>query len=150
MEYTILVIEHFLRLHPLLKKLFIRPLETKVANEVSPTQMLVLFTLRLRGEMNMTQLAKELSVSKQQLTKIVDGLVEKRFAGRRRAEENRRQILITLTTQGQDFFHQMKSEMTEALLPQFELLSQKDLKELEGAVCIIEEKLEKIAEKQQS
>jgi DNA-binding MarR family transcriptional regulator len=149
MDYTTFVIERFLRLHPLLKKLFIRPLETRVANEVSPTQMLVLFTLKLRGEMNMTQLARELSVSKQQLTKIVDGLAEKEYIARRRAEENRRLILITLTKQGQHFFRQMKAEMTGALLPQFELLSQQDLKELDGAISVIEEKLEKIAEKQQ-
>lgn len=68
-----------------------------------PSQIYTLLALQKQGVMNMTQLAAHQLITRQQLTKIIDALVEKKLVKRKDNPANRRHVLIQLTEQGSRF-----------------------------------------------
>ncbi len=66
---------------------------------LSVTQYRILHHLR-RGRAIQSDLAFEITVSKQSVTRIVDGLVEKRYITRRPDSADRRRVIHALTTRG--------------------------------------------------
>lgn len=70
---------------------------------VPPNQMLAMVFLNTFPDSSMTQLASRLMVSKQQLTKIIDGLVKREMVRRKNDQQNRRLVLLELTEKGRRF-----------------------------------------------
>ena len=93
---------------PLLFKLVFQPCGCDTP--LPTTQMQALLLLSLQGPMNMTQLASRLMISKQQLTKIAEALVEKELIERVGHTANRRVIFLSLTAQGHHFLPNQKEQ----------------------------------------
>lgn len=106
---------------------------------VPPNQMLAMIFLNMFPDSSMTQLASRLMVSKQQLTKIIDGLVAKDLVQRKNDQQNRRLVLLELTQKGRQFvegvlacqarkatqmFAHIAPQSRETLLTALELLRQ--------------------------
>ncbi|MBQ8592192.1 MAG: MarR family transcriptional regulator [Lachnospiraceae bacterium] len=81
-------------------------IKTGVYKDVTTNDMHVMEAIGTAEAKNMTTVAKELSVTTGTLTISVNGLVKKGYVERIRSEEDRRVVLISLTSKGKQAFHQ--------------------------------------------
>jgi DNA-binding MarR family transcriptional regulator len=71
------------------------------ATSLTPQQLKILFTLDFLGEPTpMSKLAAQLGVTAGTLTKVAGGLVEKKYLGRKRSEDDDRIVKLSLTKEG--------------------------------------------------
>lgn len=77
-----------------------------------------LYALRTyRGcPITMTQFAKEMGITKQQLTKLVNDLEEKQYVVRSHNKENRRQVYIEITDRGIQHLEKMLGGIVHEIL----------------------------------
>ncbi len=116
-------LDQLLSINPLFRKLITRPMELCFSTDLTVTQLYTMTALSETDCMNMTQLASQLYISKQQLTKIVDALVEKGFVHRFGDPNNRRVVLVSLTESGQKLMRQHQEVFIDNLIPAFDQLT---------------------------
>lgn len=78
---------------------------------ISMTQLTCLHSVVANGTLSMSELAGELSMSNQQLTKVVDALVEFEMVTRKVDEKNRRKINVEATKKGVDTIEKLRREV---------------------------------------
>lgn len=137
-------LDALLDLHPLVRKLLIRPMELRYSHNLTMTQFHAMLALCFTDSLNMTQLATQLYVSKQQLTKIIDGLVEKGYVHRFGDENNRRVVLVEITDAGRQMMQSCQSAFIDSLLPVFEQLTDTQRRKLMDAASDIRQVLSDI------
>lgn len=93
----------------------------------SPVQLYVLFTLQCREEMTLADCCRQTLISKQQLSKLIDGLVTRGIVDRKPNPNNRRSILISISPQGGEILRQYKEKQIRHLTPYFAQLSADEL-----------------------
>jgi DNA-binding MarR family transcriptional regulator len=108
-------------------------------------QFYVIFTLKEKGPLAMTQLSNELLTSKQQMTPIIDKLIEFGFVERKHDEIDRRIVKITLSSSGKLFLEKQKMEMFDMLKTKIQSLSDDDLSTLYKAFLEVRRVIEKLA-----
>jgi DNA-binding MarR family transcriptional regulator len=80
------------------------------ATSLTPQQLRVLFTLDFLGEPTpMSKLSAQLGVTAGTLTKVAGGLVEKKYLGRKRSEEDDRVVKLSLTKEGRGMVERIKN-----------------------------------------
>jgi len=89
------------------------PLSSRHNTTFTTPQLYTLVKLHECGEMNMSQVAQSITVSNQAMTGITNKLVTDGYIERVYLPENRRQILIRLTQQGQDYMTAFYKTMDE-------------------------------------
>lgn len=82
----------------------------------------------------MNALASILNISKQQTTKLVDGLVEARLVERYTNQENRREVLTELSMDGYDCLAKIRQAKYESLLALTDDYSEAELVEVLGHI----------------
>jgi DNA-binding MarR family transcriptional regulator len=82
---------------------------------ISMAQLNILYVLRRSGEMPMSRLAEVLNVSLSNATGLIDRMEERGFIERTRVPEDRRIVLVRLTTEGQRLLEDQDA-MSEELL----------------------------------
>ena len=81
-----------------------------VATSLTPQQLKILFTLDFLNEPTpMAKLSAQLGVTAGTLTKVAGGLVEKKFLGRKRSEDDDRIVKLSLTKEGRGMVEKIKS-----------------------------------------
>ncbi len=90
----------------------------------------VLITLSRFDALNMTQLAHEVNVSVQQITKTVNSLEDSGYVTRFTDRSNRRQVWVRLTDDGRQFLEERQSELNEDLYSCFRNITDSELKML--------------------
>ena len=93
-------------------------------------QFHVMFKLEEKNALAMTQLSNELLTSKQQMTPIIDKLIEYGFVERKHDEIDRRVVKITLSSSGKKFLEKQKMDMLAILKSKIQNLSDDDLETL--------------------
>lgn len=83
----------------------------------------------------MSELAKELDIPKQQLTKLVNDLESKCLVERRHDSINRRQVHLYITPSGSAIMRQLKNAMLDCTISGFASFSEEELKDL---TCCLE------------
>jgi DNA-binding MarR family transcriptional regulator len=79
------------------------------ATSLTPQQLKILFTLDFLGEPTpMSKLSAQLGVTAGTLTKVAGGLVEKKYLGRKRSEDDDRIVKLSLTTDGRGMVEHIK------------------------------------------
>ncbi|HEY2532457.1 MAG TPA: MarR family transcriptional regulator [Xanthobacteraceae bacterium] len=79
------------------------------ATSLTPQQLKILFTLDFLGEPTpMSKLSAQLGVTAGTLTKVAGGLVEKKYLGRKRSEEDDRIVKLSLTKDGRAMVEHIK------------------------------------------
>src|SRR5882757_3106738 len=79
------------------------------ATSLTPQQLKILFTLDFLGEPTpMSKLSAQLGVTAGTLTKVAGGLVEKKYLGRKRSEDDDRVVKLSLTKLGRGMVEQIK------------------------------------------
>jgi DNA-binding MarR family transcriptional regulator len=121
-------------LMPLFSRKLFRPLEQLTKNITSPLQMHAITILREKELFSMTELSNEMNISKQQMTPIIDKLIDSGFVQREHDDIDRRSIKISLTSIGIDFLDDISKEMTSFMKSQIEGLDEDDLHSLNHAL----------------
>ena len=106
---------------------------------VSGMQFHAMFILHKKGKLNMTELAGYLIMTRQQLTKLVDSLVEKGLVERGADPKNRRYVMIELSENGRAFMEEMVDHQFRAASRFFSSLSEEDAKRFTDALTVIKE-----------
>lgn len=119
-------ISSVMSVYPLIKKYVIQPMKVNSEN-INPTQIFILVTLKGLGASTMSKIAEEVAVSNQQLTKLVDELVEKGLVARQKDPDNRRLVLIDLTEKAETYLTTKQHEIFGELVPAFEKFSNDEL-----------------------
>lgn len=100
--------------------------------EIPQSQMRVLFLLKWKDKKTMSEIANFLSVSKPNLTPIIDRLIEDGYVERSEHKKDRRILLISLTEKGQDYIKELNDRVKEFTKERLVALSEEDLKALHG------------------
>ncbi len=90
----------------------VRPTETPT---VSLPQLRMLIILEMEGDSTMGELARRAGVTMPTATASVNALVEGGYATRRRAQYDRRVVLVRITTKGREAMEELNQERRERL-----------------------------------
>lgn len=112
----------------------VRPFKEKLNKEMSLETYYCLETVRASGMMRMTDLAGQLNIPKQQVTKLVEHLSSHDFVERVYREDDRRAIWIRLTPKATDYLDEYYLKNTAFIQSLEEQLTQEELRELNQAV----------------
>ena len=82
---------------------------------ISMTQLTCLSIIEKQDKLTMTALAKRLSMSNQQLTKVVDTLEAFDLVERVADQDNHRQVLVKASQKGKDLIASLKAEIDRKL-----------------------------------
>jgi len=120
-------IERVGRLYPLLFGKMGR-LRTLVHEGMDLTynQYKTLLTIADRGECSLGDLGRELEIAMSSASQMVDRLVGQGLVHRRQDEENRRQVIIRLTPQGEELIAELRRGILERFEKILNRLSERD------------------------
>ena len=94
-------------------------------------------------DLTMSELAEELDITKQQLTKLVNDLEEKELVKRIHDSKNRRQVYIRITERGAQMLADLKSRMMEGTINALSAYTEEELAELDECLVKLGTLLEK-------
>ncbi len=145
-EDTLEILNELIDLSISMKKMIIRPIETNPIINISRLQMQTLCILAKFKSINMTNLAKELMVTKQQATGIVSNLVNKGYIHREVNPENRKEVLLNNTESGTEMIRIIKDHTKDKLYKYFDTLTSEDKKKITESLKSIKDTIRKIEE----
>ena len=93
--------------------------------------------------LTMSELADQLDITKQQLTKLVNDLEEKELVQRTHDSRNRRQVYIHITDQGARMLTDLKQSMLDSTLKALSCYTEEELAKLDHCLTNLSELLEK-------
>ena len=94
-------------------------------------------------KLTMSELADQLDITKQQLTKLVNDLEEKELVQRTHDSRNRRQVYIHITDQGARMLTDLKQSMLDSTLKALSCYTEEELAKLDHCLTNLSELLEK-------
>ena len=136
--------EELLRLLPYWHYRIDKPFKAFMKDKMSLETYYCLQTLRMRGLATMTELAHELKVPKQQVTKLVDKLCECEFVERVQHAEDRRSVCIRLTPKAVTYLDSYYTKNRAFIESLEEQLTEEDIMRLNQAVGILSDILPKL------
>lgn len=119
--------------------------KAELKNILSPLLMLILLTLSEQEPLTVSELANKIMVSKQQMTPLINKLIEKQFVYRKQAEADRRNVIIVLTPQGHKFLCDAKEELANRVKKTLEKLNKEDLLVIHDSLTNIYKIMNKIS-----
>ena len=122
----------------------VKPFRDTLDNEMSLETYYCLETLRACGTATMSELAHQMKVPKQQMTKLVDRLSQSRFVERVQGTDDRRVTWIRLTPVAVSYLDEYYLKNTAFIQMLEEKLTQDELERLNDAVEALEEILPKL------
>jgi len=112
---------------------------------VTQSQILVMRVLNQYGDMKMSDISRELDLSNSTVSGIIDRLVEKKIVKRKRSEEDRRIVMISLA---EEYCKPVKKQLNAFALKMRRTLSTATEEDLDSIMQGLE-KLERILEESQ-
>lgn len=82
----------------------------------------------------MSEMAGELGITKQQLTKLVNDLEEKHLVTRQHDCKNRRQVYLNITPEGDSIMAQLRDAMLNCTISRLSVYSQEELEEMDDCL----------------
>ena len=138
------ICEIMFNLISLLDQKFVRPVDQQCKTLTSSLQLSALSIL-VPKDATMTELSNELLMSKQQLTPMIDKLVEKNLVQRKYDSTDRRLITISITPLGLELLDTIKEHALTILADRFSSLDNKDAQNLYEALTTVYSIIQKIA-----
>lgn len=99
-----------------------------------PSHMKVMFHLRHKRSSSVSEIAKRLLISKPNMTPIIDKLLSDGYVHRYNNPDDRRIIMVELTSKGEDFLKDQAQHMKDKLTDIISPLSDEDLDRLDESV----------------
>ena len=106
-------------------------------SSVTMAQLKVLMVLGSMDESRMSELAQALHLSLSTVSGLVDRLVETDLVARRTAANDRRQVMVSLTGEGQAFLESFQELGMDQLRELLEQLSRSELDEIQHAMNLL-------------
>lgn len=103
---------------------------TSESTELTLKEMLAVEILGRRGTLTMSEFAATLAVPLTTMTSLVTRMVRKGWFERRRVEEDRRVVLVTLSPQGQALFDQHLRDHVESMAGLLSVLTEEEQEQL--------------------
>lgn len=128
----------------LLKKRLIRYASHHVKHGISPMQLHILFSMLEKEDFTMSELANVVLISKQQLTPLVDKLVNAGLVQREPDADDRRVVRIRLSPAGIAFVAAHKHEVVRVFDTKLASLDSDDLIRLSTALAELKQILRKL------
>ncbi|MDO4272841.1 MAG: MarR family transcriptional regulator [Eubacteriales bacterium] len=122
----------------------VRPFRESLNREMSLETYYCLETLKMCGVVTMSELAAQLKVPKQQVTKLIDKLCVHGFVERVYNKEDRRSIWIRLTPDAIKYLDEYYLKNKAFIQMLEERLTEEELQKLNGAVEVLGELLPKL------
>ncbi len=94
---------------------------------ITMTQANVLFLIKHKGTMNVTEIANDLGVTKSAATQLIDGLVRQNFLARETDMEDHRILKINLSDASHKRIANLRGKTVKMLSAKFDILSDKEL-----------------------
>lgn len=95
---------------------------------------LVLLNRPDRPAPTMSELAAEMEITKQQLTKLVNDLEDKQLVKRQHDHQNRRQVYLAITPAGANIITQLKAAMLECTMAGLACYTPEELAEMDDCL----------------
>ena len=133
-----------LRLLPVLQRL-ISLTEVHKKFGVTKSQIIIAIILHYRGSLNMTEVAKYLSSSKEQATRTISVLCDHGLLERFEDEENRTHVYVRFTEKGTEHMQRLISELNKEVSEKINSkLSPEDIETLNESILTTIDILNKI------
>ena len=97
-------------------------------------QLLFLLNHQEEASLTMSELAAQMHTTKQQLTRLVNALEEKRLVRRIHDTQNRRLVYLSITPEGKESMRQLKQAMLSATVEGLSGFSADELNELDDCL----------------
>jgi len=98
--------------------------------DLTPAQFDVIATLGNTNGLNMGEISEKTLITKGTLTGVIDRLIHKQLVSREVPEDNRRNVIVQLTPQGQQVFEQSFPSHITHLQERFDRLDPNEVKTL--------------------
>lgn len=122
----------------------VRPFKDTLDKEMSLETYYCLKTLRASGTVTMTELAHQLRVPKQQVTKLIDKLSRHQFVERVYKKDDRRAIWIQLTSEALTYLDEYYLKNKTFIQTLEERLTEEELEQLNSAAATLRDILPKL------
>ena len=109
---------------------------------VSKPEIFLIHALGEAGRLNMTELARRMSVALSTVTGIVDRLIARGCVIRDRTEKDRRVVFVELTEKGREMFQQDRRAQQKVAMEVLSNLSEAEQEELVSLVGKLSRKLD--------
>ena len=96
-----------------------------------------------RQALTMSEMALQLGITKQQLTKLINDLEEKNLVRRQHSSRNRRHVYLMITPEGASIMKQLEEAMLECTVSRPSSYNQEELAELDDCLIRLSSLLEK-------
>ncbi|HYG71977.1 MAG TPA: MarR family transcriptional regulator [Actinomycetota bacterium] len=126
------------RLHSLAIHLLRQVAQVDREMGLTPERASVLSVLAFGGPKTIGQLARAERVSPPAITRIVDGLETAGLAERRRSDEDRRVVFVSVTADGRRLMERGRARRVETLAAGLRALEPGDVRSLEAATDVLE------------
>lgn len=128
------VVDKLILLLPTLQKRLVRPLEIELKPCLSILQYNALLIMKNNETLTMSELSNKMFISKQQLTPMIDKLIDNGLVERIPNMKDRRIINVKLTEGGYEFLRSSKTEMTKSLKKRMEVFDENEVTTLLKAI----------------
>lgn len=108
-------------------------------------QFATLMTLRLKKRATLSEIGQRLQISKQQMTNICDKLLHAGLITKRQDSEDRRRMLISMTSAGEKILDDQNELVRQRFLSSLRGLSEEERTELRHSITNLNHYIEKMA-----
>ena len=107
-------------------------------------QFATLMTLRLEKQATLSEIGQRLQISKQQMTNICDKLLHAGLITKRQGHEDRRRMLISMTSAGEKILDDQNELVRQRFLSSLRGLSEEERTELRHSITNLNHYIEKM------
>ena len=129
---------------PIFHRKLIRSCWVQTKHALSPMQLHAMFILQSKNADTMTEIAREIGISRQQMTPIIDKLITLGCIKREHDELDRRHIRLSLTETGQQYLDQHCKKKITLLEAKLQGLDDADRETLSQAIKDLHQVMDKL------
>ncbi len=111
---------------------------------IPPSHMKVIFHLTMKGPCPVSRIANDLTISKPNMTPIIDNLIAEGYVHRYDDPNDRRIIMVESTEKSINLLSQKREEMKEHLTEKLLTLSETDIESLRNTLPVLTDVIKKM------
>ena len=136
-----LLIENYITFLPILYKIMFKDFPNC---RVTKLQMKLLYYLKIEGGKPMNYYAKQIMVSKPNMSVLAEKMIDEGFVEKGIFESDKRVTTLNLTKKGGDFLDEEMSKFTNHLLGKFSVFTDKEIERLNEMIEEIKDMFSKV------
>lgn len=134
-------IRNFLEILPYIHKKILREVKPDL---ITRQELHLMHMIKKKSDRPMSEYATKMAISKSNLSKLMQDLIEKGYIVKAQDEQDRRIYNINLTDSGEEFLKTTRTNIEKEVARKFECLSEADIEELNNSFETIRSIIDKI------